>query len=101
MLLKFQKETAIKTFESKKGVCDGYAKLFNYLCLKTGIKSELVDGFAKTSFYEIVPNFSSNHSWNKVFINDKAYLIDTTWGAGTYDEYRGFIKKVNLCVFFN
>ncbi|MDO5560462.1 MAG: transglutaminase domain-containing protein [Oscillospiraceae bacterium] len=52
-----------------KGVCEGYARAFRYLCLRTGIECELVSG---TSCGE-------GHMWNIVKLGSDWYHIDLTW----------------------
>ena len=58
---------------NKKGVCEGIAKTFKYLCDKVGIECIYVHGKAKGDVNSI------NHSWNKVKINDKWYNVDVTY----------------------
>lgn len=67
----------------RRGVCENYAAIFNDICLKTGIKSYMVDGYTK-QFGSID---KSGHAWCAVFINNKWYLADPTW-----DEGRGTTK---------
>ena len=50
-------------------VCEGYTKLFQYLCYCVGINSTQVIGYFS--------DFS--HMWNAVLINGDWYHIDTTW----------------------
>lgn len=52
---------------NNKAVCNGYASLFQYLCLKSGIDCRFVVSDA------------DNHSWNMVKINKSYYHIDVTW----------------------
>jgi len=52
-----------------KAVCEGYAKLFQYLCYCTGINSTQILGTSE----------GSNHMWNAVKLDDEWYQIDVTW----------------------
>lgn len=54
-------------------VCEGYAKLFQYLCYQTGINSTLVIGQSE----------GESHAWNTVNIENEWYHIDTTWDDGS------------------
>lgn len=59
-----------------KAVCEGYAKLFQYLCYQIGINSTFVLGESE----------NENHSWNTVQIDNKWYHVDTTWDDGSVDN---------------
>lgn len=52
-----------------KAVCEGYAKLFQYLCYCTGINATQILGTSD----------GSNHMWNAVNIDNEWYQIDVTW----------------------
>lgn len=50
-------------------VCEGYSKLFQYLCYNVGINSTQVTGTSN----------GGNHMWNAVLIDKEWYQIDVTW----------------------
>lgn len=52
-----------------KAVCEGYAKLFQYLCYCTGINSTQIFGTSN----------GSNHMWNAVKVDNEWYQVDVTW----------------------
>lgn len=53
----------------KNAVCEGYAKLFQYLCYCVGINSTVVLGTSS----------GDPHMWNCVEIDSKWYMLDVTW----------------------
>ena len=54
-----------------KSVCNGYALLFNMMCNRAGIKSDVCIGKVSSGEY---------HAWNRVTLNDGSYrYVDTTW----------------------
>lgn len=55
-----------------KSVCEGYAKLFQYLCYRTGINATQISGTAD----------GGGHMWNAVKIDGDWYEIDVTWDDG-------------------
>ncbi len=55
-------------------VCEGYAKALKYLLNSAGIKCELIQGTATSSSGK-----TENHAWNAVFLDEKWFLIDSTW----------------------
>ncbi|XP_069069674.1 kyphoscoliosis peptidase-like isoform X2 [Pleurodeles waltl] len=69
---------------TRKGVCAGYAGLFERMCRTAGIRCVQLTGFAKGFTYEIGQTFSgeSNHAWNAVYLAGSWHLVDSTWGAG-------------------
>lgn len=89
---RYEKEEAkiIKVLQSRKGICEHYALLFQHICKKTGIKSYTIDGYTRQhGFVDYVP-----HGWCAVFIDDKWYLVDPTWGAGSSINGK-FVKGMN------
>ena len=55
-----------------KAVCEGYAKLFQLLCYRTGINATQISGTAN----------GGGHMWNAVKLEGDWYEIDVTWGDG-------------------
>jgi len=68
--------------QRKEAVCDGYSRLFATLCELSGIRSEVVVGYARTGTNKPVKGFGVNHYWNAVMIEGKWYLLDATWASG-------------------
>lgn len=56
----------------KTAVCEGYSKLFQYLCLCVGINASQVTGTVN----------GGNHMWNSVLINGEWYQTDLTYDDG-------------------
>ncbi len=55
-----------------KAVCEGYTRLFQYLCYQVGINSTFVNGESK----------GEGHAWNTVKLDGEWYHVDTTWDDG-------------------
>lgn len=68
--------------KTRKGVCSGYADLYKALAKAMGLDVVVVEGYAKGYGYAIGNATEINHAWNAVKIDDKWYLLDSTWGAG-------------------
>lgn len=81
-------------FQKKMGVCSGYASLFKQMCNIANIKCEVITGYAKGYSYNpsMTSVTQSNHAWNAIYINNRWYLLDSTWGSGYVDYNRKFIK---------
>ncbi|CAF3584566.1 unnamed protein product [Adineta steineri] len=97
----FGNQTAEGVFQIKKGVCAGYANIYKYLCDQLQISCELVGGYSKEyAFYkrEDAPTETS-HAWNAVEIDGHWYLIDTTWGAGPFNDKKVFEHQLNSYYF--
>ncbi len=62
-------------FLLKKSICAGYARAFQYLCKKAGLKCTTVRGQTNES-----------HAWNLVELNGKYYWVDVTWGDPVNDD---------------
>jgi Transglutaminase-like superfamily len=76
-------ETVLKR---KMAVCDGYARLFKVMCDYADIPCEIIIGYARTGWGRT--KFSSNHTWNAVYIDSSWHLLDVTWASGA-TNYRG------------
>ena len=59
----------------KKAVCEGYSKLFQYLCYQVGINATYVQGTSQ----------GVGHAWNVIKLGNDWYHIDTTWDDGSTD----------------
>lgn len=67
-------------------VCEGYARAFQLLCRKVGIRALIAEGNSKD------PNTGDTigHAWNVVQINGNFYHIDVTWDdAGEPNDEHG------------
>lgn len=92
---------AVKVLRSKKGICEGYAVLFQELCKASGIPCEIVIGKASTNVHSIKKvnlnkNFATDHAWNKVKLGNTWYQLDATWASGYCDKaVKKFYKEFN------
>lgn len=90
-----------KVIKKRKGVCDGYARLFNRMCEIAGLTSKIVSGYTKKRPYQIGNAGSVNHAWNVIWLDSSYYMIDATWAAGVCPEndetekLYGFKKQFN------
>lgn len=79
-----------KPLKSRKGICENYAALFNEVCLKSGIKSFIIEGYTKQNgFADYIP-----HAWCAALIDSTWFMFDPTWGSG-YISNGKFVKKIN------
>lgn len=54
--------------DTKYGVCEDYAELFQNMCIRAGFPCEIVIGSA-----------GGPHSWNRVYLDGQWYYVDCTW----------------------
>lgn len=79
-----------KPLKTRKGICENYATLFTDICLKSGLKSVVVEGYTKQNgFTDYIP-----HAWSAALIDSSWFLFDPTWGSG-YVNGGKFFKKIN------
>lgn len=67
------------TLTKRKTVCSGYSNLLYEMCHVANIECVVVNGFAQTMVDE---DTGEPHAWNAVKLNNKWYLVDSTWGSG-------------------
>jgi|GEM_PF-5015331 len=72
---------ATHVLKTKKGVCDGYARLYKAMCDEAGVSSYYTTGYARNLDFIGQP-FNTRHAWNVVQYNGKSHLVDVTWASG-------------------
>lgn len=87
-----------ETLKTRKGLCSGFANLYKSLAKAMGLDVVVIDGYAKGYGYVIGNTTEINHAWNAVKINNKWYLLDSTWGAGNINSGQ-FNKHFNSYYF--
>jgi hypothetical protein len=75
--------------KNKKGVCEGYARLFRALARAAGFECEIIRGEVRLPLQK-KSQTTLSHAWNAVKVGGEWYLVDTTWDAGflTGDSYQ-------------
>ena len=68
-------EKITKVLEKRKGVCMHFAALFNDICLKSGLRSYLLDGYTKQN--GTIGKIA--HAWCATQINGQWHMFDPTW----------------------
>lgn len=71
-------------FLNRLAVCNGYAKAMSLMCGIEGIKCYKVKGGSGRSSGTI-GNYPQ-HAWNKIEIDGKWYVVDTTWANERYSD---------------
>jgi transglutaminase/protease-like cytokinesis protein 3 len=79
-----------KPLKTRKGICENYAVLFNDICLKSGIKSYVIEGYTRQNgFTDYIP-----HAWCAARIDTTWFMFDPAWGSG-YVNNGKFFKIIN------
>lgn len=89
----FEQDTAgiiNKTLETRKGVCTNFAKLFNDIAIRSGVKSYVITGYTKDNG---IVDYNP-HAWCSAMIDSCWYIFDPTWGSGSFQNLN-YIKKRN------
>lgn len=86
------------TFLYKKGVCEGYARLFKYMCESQGITAYYCEGPARDSngnYYDYW------HAWNRINLKGQTIYVDCCWASGFLDKVTNiYYDKFNK-IYFN
>jgi hypothetical protein len=85
---------ATKVLYKRIAFCDGYSRLFKVLCDFAGIKSEVINGFARTNMNRS-GRFGVNHTWNAVYLDSTWHLLDVTWASGFISYDNEYVKQYN------
>lgn len=76
--LPITERVAIKVLHDRRTHCEGFARLFQSLCMHAGIEAAIVTGYGRTGRSG---RFRSNHAWNAVWLDNRWQLLDVTWAA--------------------
>jgi hypothetical protein len=68
--------------QKRKGVCEHFAAIFNDICIKSGIKSFVIEGYTK----QLGSIDKSPHAWCTALVDNKWFLFDPTWDAGSWSN---------------
>lgn len=79
-----------KALNTRKGICENYAAVFNDICRKCGLESEIVVGYTRQQGMLTM----MRHGWCAVMIDGTWKLFDPTWGAGVIDDDH-FVPHIN------
>ncbi|PLX22243.1 MAG: hypothetical protein C0599_06950 [Salinivirgaceae bacterium] len=89
------KSEPMDVVQSGKGVCQGYANLFEAMSQAVGIEAYVVSGFSKGYGYSDRKRLdNSDHAWNAVNLSGEWYLLDPTWGAGHLNEKGKYVSSM-------
>lgn len=69
-------QNVLSVVDEHRTVCQGYAKMTQYILNKMGVFCTLCEGVVKGS---------EPHVWNVVRVNGDYYHVDTTWGDASYN----------------
>lgn len=88
---KTQEESIV--YNSRKGVCAGYAKLYSWFLEWADIENIILSGHIRDEenhYVELDTDDDFRHAWNAIKLNGKWILIDTTWGTSNNSEISDF-----------
>ncbi|MCU0656559.1 MAG: hypothetical protein MUF64_15300 [Polyangiaceae bacterium] len=77
---RYPPQDAESVLKARKGVCAGYALLFEALGKAAGLEVVYVVGDTRSQDGSLA---GEGHAWNAVRAGQRWYLVDTTWDSGT------------------
>jgi Transglutaminase-like superfamily len=80
-------DSALKTLDEKKGVCQDFAYLAIALLRASGMETQMVTGYA-----------GQNHAWVETKVDGRWLTMDPTWGSG-YLQNNKFVPKFTMDYF--
>jgi len=80
----FDTQDYYRVYENRKGICAGYANLFQWFMDEIDIEVVIISGHIRDErnhYVELESDDNYRHAWNAIKINEKWLLVDTTWGT--------------------
>jgi hypothetical protein len=84
-------EVAQQALAKRKGVCTGYAELYNAIAREAGLKSYVITGYTKDQGGALAP---IGHAWCATRLEGQWYLMDPTWSSG-YVVEEAFVPRLS------
>ena len=72
---------------TRVAVCDGMAKAYTLMCQMEGINCVRVTGSVSSG------STSGGHAWNRVYLDGKWYILDTTWGGASNASKKSLLNE--------
>ena len=93
-------KTIEETFNTRKGLCKGYALLFQRICNLLQIENQIILGYIKSSSNQIgfTPS-QKNHAWNAFKVHNEWIFLDITMASGF--SYKGVWQSKFNDAFFD
>jgi len=89
-----REEKVTYALKRRKGVCENFAAIFNDICVKSGLRSFVIEGYTKQ--YNSIDK--APHAWCAVLVDNNWFLFDPTWDAG-FIKSGLFVNAVNTNYF--
>lgn len=91
LLESYKIQTPKEIMKSRVGICSDFARLFDYMCKETGVKSGIISGHAlqKGELKD------EGHAWNYFMYKGRKIYVDTTFMAQGKLEVKGAISRLN------
>lgn len=70
MAIHYQSPSSLLCVSNKEALCLGYAKVFQYLCEKAGIRRDIVLGTRRSN--------QGGHAINKIYFGDEGFYVDVS-----------------------
>lgn len=80
-----------EVINTRKGVCEGYALLFDNIARRLGYPAYVVEGYTKRENGNL--NRAIGHAWNVVKVGGEWKFFDATWASGGVSEDAVFTAK--------
>jgi len=78
----------------RKAMCYGLSKLFQDICLRSGIQCTQLEGYSLENPDDpYIHYYYNDHAWNTVSINGHWYLFDVTYDNGFIEKKKRPVRK--------
>ncbi|WAC03729.1 hypothetical protein N7U66_10035 [Lacinutrix neustonica] len=87
-----KRQDEFEVYKNRKGVCAGYAKLYQWFLDWVDIETVVIPGHIRDArnHYVELSEKDFSHAWNAIKLNNKWLLVDTTWGTSNEESQSEF-----------
>lgn len=92
LLKNYKGQTPKEIIKNRVGICNDFARLFDYMCKETGVKSGIIRGYVLEERERKSEN--ARHAWNYFMYRGRKVYVDTTFMGEGKLTINGYVSRL-------